>query len=171
MSITDSRTIPFAAMPDEARLWIVASPEAVPPDRSAALLEKVDAFLDDWHAHGHSVVGARDWRYDRFLMIAADEAATGVSGCSGDALFRVFKSAERDLGISLLDSSRVWYREATGIRSVSRGEFREAAARGEVTPDTLVFDNTAPTVGDVRAGRWERPMRESWHQQAFGRKF
>lgn len=163
MSITDSRSVPFATLPDEARLWILASPRAVDPATADALLQRVDAFLEEWHAHGHPVVGSRDWRYDRFLMIAADEAATGVSGCSGDALFRVFKVAERDLGITLLDGSLVWYRDGEEIRSATRGGFREATQRGELGPDTIVFDNTAATVGDVRAGRWERPMKESWH--------
>ena len=167
MSITNSRSVPFTDLPDEARLWILASPEPVDADTSAELLARVDAFLEEWHAHGHPVVGGRDWRYDRFLMIAADEAATGVSGCSTDALFRVFKAAERELGVRLLDGSLVWYRDGEGIRSASRAEFRQLVREKKVGPDTIVFDNTAATVGDVRANRWERPMRESWHGKAF----
>jgi hypothetical protein len=165
MSPTNSRTIDFAAMPDTARLWIVASPAELTPAIAGNLLERVDAFLEEWNAHGQPVVGARDLRYDRFLMIAADEAATGVSGCSGDALFRVFKGAESDLGISLLDSSRVWFRTANGIQTDTRAGFRERVKKGEVDAETIVFDNTAATVGDVRAGRWERPVRESWHRR------
>jgi hypothetical protein len=168
MSMTNSRSVPFALLPDEARLWVFASPADIPADRSAELLRRVDEFLEEWHAHGHPVVGGRDWRHDRFLLIAADEAATGVSGCSTDALFRVFKTAERDLGITLLDGSLIWYRDADGIASTTRAEFRERVKQGQVTADTIVFDNTAPTVGDARAGRWERPMRESWHARAFG---
>jgi hypothetical protein len=80
------------------------------------------------------------------------------------------KEAERDLGVSLLDSSRVWFRDGEAIRSETRGEFRERVKRGAAGADTTVFDNTAPTVGDVRAGRWERPMREAWHGRAFGAK-
>ena len=168
MSITNSRSVPFTELPDEARLWIFASPDALTPAASRELLARVDAFLEEWHAHGHPVVGGRDWRYDRFLMVAADEAATGVSGCSTDALFRIFKAAERELGISLLDGSLVWYREGNEIRSATRADFRDRVRRGEVTQDTIVFDNTTSSVGAVRQGRWERPMRESWHGKAFG---
>src|SRR5690606_9527185 len=110
MSITDSRSVPFATLPDAARLWIFASRDPVTGDTAAALLRRVDTFLEEWHAHGHPVVGGRDWRYDRFLMVAADEEATGVSGCSTDSLFRVFKAAERELGVTLLDGSLIWYR-------------------------------------------------------------
>jgi len=137
------------------------------PAAAEALLERIDRFIDDWHAHGRAVVGGRDLRYNQFLLIAADEKATGVTGCSTDSLFRTIKEAERELGITLLDSARVWYRDGEEVRSTARPEFRDRVKRGEVTADTIVFDNTAPTVGAVRSGRWERPMRESWHGKAF----
>ncbi|HEX6923961.1 MAG TPA: hypothetical protein VF167_00920 [Longimicrobiaceae bacterium] len=167
MTISNSRAVPFTELPDDARIWIFASPEPLSREQSSGLLERVDEFLEEWHAHGHPVVGGRDWRYDRFLVVGADERATGVSGCSTDALFRVFKAAERELGISLLDGSLVWFREGGEIRATTRAEFRRKVQAGEVGPDTIVFDNTARTAGDLRAGRWERPMRESWHAKAF----
>jgi hypothetical protein len=36
-----------------------------------------------------------------------------------------------------------------------------------VSEDTVVFDNTVATVGDLRAGKWERPFRDAWHAKAF----
>jgi hypothetical protein len=36
-----------------------------------------------------------------------------------------------------------------------------------VGEDTVVFDNTVATVGDLRAGKWERPFRDAWHAKAF----
>jgi hypothetical protein len=38
---------------------------------------------------------------------------------------------------------------------------------GEVGEDTVVFNNTIATVGELLAGKWEVPLRESWHAQAF----
>lgn len=159
----------FAEMPDAARVWVFAAPRALSEEEAARLLERVDDFLPRWHAHGHPVVGARDWRHDRFLLVAADEEATGVSGCSTDSLFRVLKEAEREIGTTLLDASRVWFRAADGeVASATRAEFREMVRRGEAGPETTVFDNTAASVGAVRSGAWERPLRESWHARAFG---
>lgn len=171
MISTNQRAVDFSSLPDAARLWIFAAAAPVSEDAALELLQRVDAFLEQWNAHGHPVVGGRDWRHGRFLLVAADEEATGVSGCSTDTLFRVVKEAERDLGVSLLDSSRVWFREGDEIRSETRGEFRDRVKRGAAGGETIVFDNTAATVGDVRAGRWERPMREAWHGRAFGGKF
>ena len=159
----------FSEMPDPARLWIFAAPHPLEESGEAWLRDLVERFVAQWTAHGAPVAGAYDIRESQFLLVAADEAATGVSGCSIDALSRTLRHAESELGTSLLDAaSRVWYREAGGtVRSVPRHEFRHAVSAGEIGEDTLVFDNTAANVGAVRRGEWERPMRESWHAQAF----
>lgn len=159
----------FSEMPDQARLWIFAAPQPLEESAEEWLRDHVGRFVAQWTAHGAPVAGAYDIRESQFLLVAADEAATGVSGCSIDALSRTLKQAESELGTTLLDAaSRVWYRDADGaVTSVPRAEFRQAVNSGEIGEDTLVFDNTAATVGAVRGGQWERPMRESWHAQAF----
>lgn len=160
--------VDFSLLPDDARVWVFAAPRALAPAGATALLEGVDGFLERWRAHGVPVVGARDWRYDRFLLVGADERATGVSGCSIDSLFRTLAEVQRQVGADFLDRSRVWFRGEDGeIRSVARPEFRTLARAGEVGEETVVFDNTVDTVGAVRGGRWEVPLRESWHAQAF----
>lgn len=159
----------FAQLPDDARVWVFAASRDLSPDESAALLRRVDAFLPRWNAHGAPVVGGRDWRHGRFLLVAADERATGVSGCSTDSLFHTLADAEQELGATLRNgASLVFYRDADGaVRGVPRPEFRRLAHSGEVGEETPVFDNTIATVGDVRAGRWERPFRDSWHARSF----
>lgn len=159
--------VPFSELPDDARLWVFAAPRPLATAEAEALLEQVDRFLEGWLAHGRPVVGGRELRYDRFLFVAADERATGVSGCSIDTLYRMLQELEDELGVRLRDSSPVWYRTEDGsIRTVSRSEFRELARAGEVGEDTVVFDNTVRSVGAGRKG-WEIPLRESWHAKAF----
>jgi hypothetical protein len=114
-------------------------------------------------------VGAREWRHDRFLLVGADERATGVSGCSIDSLFRSLKHLESTLGITLLDPSPVWFRDRAGeILAVPRAEFRRLAREGEAGADTVVFDNTVRSAGDLRAGRWETHAGGSWHANLLG---
>ena len=160
---------PFDDMPDDARLWIFASPDPLGEQAEARLRAQLEDFVDGWVAHGAPVHGAFDLRESRFLLVAADERATGVSGCSIDALTRTLKQAERELGVSLLDaSSRVWFRDGSGaVSALPRAEFRQAVRSGAVDVETPVFDNTAANVGAVRRGAWERPMRDSWHARAF----
>lgn len=159
--------ISFEELPDHARLWIFAASRPLASDESAALLHYVDAYLSTWEAHGAPLRVGRDWRYDRFLMVAADESAAGVSGCSIDGLVRSLRGAESRLGITLTHNAPVWYRDGDAIRQVSRTEFRELAKVGAVGLDTTVFDNSLATVAAVRQGRWELAARDSWHGQAF----
>ena len=161
--------VPFDQMPDDARLWVFAAARPLDDAQQAELLAHVDAFLEQWAAHGAPVVGARDLRHDRFLLVAADERATGVSGCSTDSLFRSLGALEQRLGTSLRDSSLVFWRDAEGaVQAAPRPAFRDAVRAGQVDADTPVFDNTVGSVGELRSGRWELPMRESWHGRAFG---
>ncbi len=163
-------SVSFDQLPDDARVWVFAAARPLGEAESASLLRGVDEFVEGWAAHGAPVRGARDWRHGRFLLVGADERATGVSGCSIDSLFHALAAAEADTGISLRDSSLVFFRDASGeIRSVPRPEFRRLAAAGEVSDDTPVFDNTVTTVGAIRAGRWETRLRDSWHARAFPR--
>lgn len=160
--------VDFSLLPGDARVWIFSASRPLSPAEADLLLERVDRFVEGWLAHGMPVVGARDWRHGRFLLVAADERATGVSGCSTDSLFRTIQEAERELDVTLLDRSGVWFRDAEGeVRCATRPEFRALARAGEVTEETPVFDHTVGTVGEVRGGRWELPLRDAWHAQAF----
>ena len=161
--------VPFPSLPPDARAWVFAATQPVVGSDAEDLLHEIDRFVHGWLAHGQPVVGSCDWRYDHFLLVAADERATGVSGCSIDSLFRSLKGLESRLGISLLDASPVWYRADGGhVVAVSRPEFRELVRAAEVGPDTIVFDNTVTTVAQIEGGEWERKMAESWHGRAFG---
>lgn len=161
--------IDFDDLPDSARVWIFPADRPLEPRERRELLDAVDEFLEDWNAHGAPLRGARDLRYARFLIVGVDEEAAPPSGCSIDALVRVFKEKERELDLRLLDRSPVWYREdpkggsAPPIRCVSRSEFRDLADAGAVAPDTVVFDPAVTRMDRIRGGDWEGPAHASWH--------
>lgn len=155
--------IDFDAMPDSARVWVFGAAAPLSGAARDELFAAVDAHLAGWNAHGVPLVCARDWRDDRFLAVAVNEAATGASGCSIDGLFRVLSRVESTIGTSLLDGSVVFWRDHKGIvHSAPRSEFRASAAQGTLTASTRVFDTTVNAVGAWRE-KFERPAVESWH--------
>lgn len=160
-------TLPFHEMPDRGRLWVFAAPRDLGPDEERRLLDEVDRFLEGWKAHGQPLTNARDWREHRFLFVAVDPVSEPPSGCSIDAMVRVLKGLEAELGVALTDHAPVHFRDGDEARSAARGEFKRMAAEGEVGPETPVFDTTITSVGELREGRWERPAREAWHGRAF----
>lgn len=160
--------IEFDALPDDARVWVFAADRALNQEQSANLLSAVDGFLRDWHAHGAPLRCARDWRDDRFLAIGVDQSTAGASGCSIDGLFRLFKAITPTLGASMLSGGTVFWRDPNGaVRSGTRKEFGAAAARGEVTDRTLVFDTTVATALGWRE-KFEAEASASWHSSLLG---
>ena len=144
---------------NDAHIWIFGISPSLDAAQSAAVLRQVDAFLDDWAAHGVPITGAREMREGSFLIIAADENRE-KSGCSIDRMFGTLKSLERELNVKILDANRVFLRDHGSVRAVARGEFRNAASL-----ETPVFDVTAEKLGEVRTGAWERRAADSWHRQ------
>lgn len=157
--------VDFDALPDDARVWVFGSGDALGDDLSAPLLRQVDAYLSQWAAHGEPLTSAREWRDQHFLVIGVDQSTAGASGCSIDALFRILQGLERSLGTSLVAGGRVFYRDARGVvQCVDRATFSARARAGEIDGDTEVFDTTVTTAGAVRE-RFARNASSSWHAQ------
>jgi hypothetical protein len=158
----------FEELPPHARLWTFAASRPVKEDEEQRILLAVDEFLAQWAAHGVPLTSARDWRYGRFLFVAVDEKAAGVSGCSIDALIRRLRVLEGELDLSLTDNEPVFFRDGEEIRQASRPEFKSLAGTGTVGAHTVVFDNTVQTIGALRDGGWEMPASQSWHAALLG---
>ncbi len=159
--------IPFDQLPPDARLWIFAADRSLSEHERERVLAEVDAFIEQWTAHGVPLRAGREVHHDRFVMVAVDERAAGASGCSVDALVRRMRQLQNTLGVDLVDNAPVLYREGKTITRVPRDQFAALAAAGTVTPATVVFDNTLTTVGDVQGGRWEVRAADAWHGRAF----
>ncbi len=161
--------VAFAELPGESRLWVFGVGRSLDGVEERALMDAVDEFLESWVAHGTPLRCGRDWRRGRFLLVAVDETSVPPSGCSIDAMVRVLKDQERALETTIVDNAPVWFLDdpSQEIRRVSRSEFKRLAERGDVGPETVVFDNAVTRLSEVRAGRWERPAHEGWHRKAF----
>lgn len=161
--------VPFASLPDDARVWVFAAADPVRGAAADALLDRVDRFLADWAAHGVPLRCARDWRDDRFLAVGVDQSVEGASGCSIDGMFRALRTLEPTLGTTLLGGGRVYWRDADGaVQVADREAFAARVGVGYGGGDAVpVFDTTVTTARDWRA-RFERPLRDSWHAQLVG---
>ncbi|MGZ4809752.1 MAG: hypothetical protein ACXVH7_01845 [Thermoanaerobaculia bacterium] len=153
----------ISQLPAESRIWVFGISPSLDAPKAARLLDRVDAFLADWNAHGHPIRAARDIRERSFLVIAVDQQAE-TSGCSIDRLFGTLRQLERDLGVAILDANRVFVRHGDGhVDAITRDEFTLNGDR-----HTIVFDTTAERLGEIRSGAWERHAEDSWHAKLLG---
>jgi hypothetical protein len=151
--------VPIDQLSNDARIWIFGISPSLDARQGELLLNRVNAFLDQWAAHGTPITAAADLREGSFLVVAADERSE-KSGCSIDRMFGTLRELERDLGVQILDSTRVFFRDNGNVRAADRADFKNAA-----DAETRVFDVTAERLGEVRQGAWERRAADSWHAQ------
>lgn len=156
----------LSQLPDSTRLWVYGASRALEDDESSAIERELAAYVAGWAAHGAPLDAAAAVIENRFVVVAVDERAARASGCSIDDMVHRIGELERVHGISLLDGTLVYYRGPEGkIVACDRPTFRRRAAEGEITPRTIVFDPMIATLGELRAGAFERAVAETWHRR------
>jgi hypothetical protein len=144
------------------RCWIFGS--AAPLDGEGGLAGSLSSFMTRWQSHGAAVTGG--WRvlHGHFLVVLQSPEGADPSGCSIDSMKGEIQGLEKMLGVSLLDSGRIFFRDGAGnVQAVTRAQFKSLAASGAVGYDTEVFDTTITDPAVL--GSFSRPLRDSWHLQ------
>ena len=150
----------------ETKLWIYAFSRKLDAGETTLVYSVLKNFVDEWKSHQHDVRGAFEIVHNQFILIAA-ESDNGISGCSIDSSVAVFKWLKAQHNLDALDRSFVFYRDGDVVRTTTRPDFQQLVDSGKVNSDTKVFNNTITTVGDLHAGKWQLPLSQSWHAQAF----
>jgi hypothetical protein len=159
--------IPFSQLPDTARLWIFPADRPLAPEEARLLAAAIEEGLAAWAAHGSPVTWGYELADDQFLLLGVDESTTALSGCSIDGAIRQMRDLEARIGVSFLDSGRIFFREEGAVRVLPRTAFRERVRSGAITGETPVLDPVLGRVSEWRQGRFELPFAESWHARAF----
>lgn len=148
----------FAA---DSRVWIYQSPRLFFLSEALVIEEMLETFVREWKSHGTPVRGYANLFYGQFIVLMADESATGVSGCSTDSSVRLIKEIEQRFGTPLFDRLMLTFRINDKVQVVPLAQVPHAIANGFIGPDTLYFDNTVTTKADLES-RWLIPLKDSW---------
>lgn len=157
----------FDQLPDNARLWAFASGTDLSEQEQEFVQQHVGEFLSGWAAHGAPLTAGLTLLHNRFLLVGVNQDETAPSGCSIDAMTRFLKQVREQTGIDFLDAPHCCFRSDDTVRSVDRKTFRQLAEEGTVDAETIVFDLTTATVGDVRARKFETAAADTWYAKAF----
>jgi hypothetical protein len=154
----------FAALPDDARLWLVAFDQ---PVEAARLAPEVDALLGRWRHKGVEYRGSWTLLEGRILAIAESTLASQPSGCAIDGMLRGVRQIAERLDLGLQDSQDVLARLPEGLRAFPRADLETRLADGTLGGGTQIIDLALLTLRDLRSGRMERPLAATW----IGRKY
>lgn len=157
----------FEKMPSYSRLWIYQSDRELTDSEVLAITNVLTNFIENWQAHGNSLVSSFEIRHGRFLILAVNEELTKATGCSIDKSVELMKAIEEEFKISLFDRTKVAYldqEEKINITSLSK--LKELVNEQQITSDTIIFDNLVQ-IKEQLDSQWQTKASNSWLKRYF----
>ncbi len=155
----------YFEMPLHSRAWIYQSERELTDVEINEIKRKAAMFLMEWTSHGNVMRATVDVLYNRFLVVLVDENAASASGCGIDKSVKFMQQMEKDYSINLFDRMLVSYRNPDStIQSTKLYTFEQMMEKGELSGETIVFNNLISTKEDMLS-KWEVPVKLSWHSR------
>jgi hypothetical protein len=118
-------------------------------------------FVQNWKSHGTPVKGYANLFFGRFIIIMADENATGVSGCSTDSSVHLIKAIEKKFAVNMFDRTMLTFYIKEKVEQIPLTQLNYAITNGFIKPDTLYFDNTVLTKITLE-NNWINAAKNTW---------
>lgn len=146
---------------DESRVWVYQSSRAFIEKEENEINEQLYQFYAQWQSHGTPVKGWAKLVFRQFIIFMADEAVTGVSGCSTDSSVRVVKSIERQYDVNMFDRLMLTFLVNEKAEMLPMNQVQYAIDKGYISGDTPLFNNVVGTKADLM-NKWLVPIKDSW---------
>jgi hypothetical protein len=146
---------------DDSRVWIYQSNRLFFISEALEMEEMLNDFATNWKSHGADVKGYANLFFGQFIVIMADETATGVSGCSTDSSVHLIKSIEEKYKVNMFDRQSLAFIVKDKIQILPLNQLEYAVENNFVNADTLYFNNTVLTKKEMLE-KWIIPVKESW---------
>lgn len=149
---------------DRARCWVYQSSTEIPEEQVSDIKQALEQYTARWESHGRILPAMADVLHRRFILIAVDGGGEPVCGRSVDASVRLVRDVGQRFGLNFFDRMQLAYLKDGVVKTAHKDDFPKLYASGEITDDTLFFDNLVQTLGDWRKA-WLKPLKESWARQ------
>jgi len=123
--------------------------------------DMLNEFTTQWKSHGTPVKGAGHLFFGQFIILMADERATGVSGCSTDSSVRLIKDIEERFGVNMFDRTTLAFVIKDKVQLLPMSQLQYAVDNGFINGDTLYFNNLVQTKEELES-TWIVTVKESW---------
>ena len=121
----------------------------------------LEDFVSNWQSHGDPVKGYANLFFGQFILLMADETATGVSGCSTDSSVRLIKTIEEKCKVQLFERQDLAFVVKDKIQLLPFSQLQYAVENNFINSDTLYFNNTVLTKRELEQN-WIIPAQKSW---------
>ncbi len=153
--------VPFQSLPDQARIWIFQSNRKFNSQESKIISDALSAFTEGWLVHGSTMKASFDLRFDRFIILAADEQANAASGCSIDDSVRTLKKIGEELNIDFFERTQVAFKEGDEVIAIPISNLKQKLADDVWNNNSLMFNNLVSTKHELTQG-WLVTAGSTW---------
>lgn len=160
MSLAYKHLVPEEFSSD-SKVWIYQSSRVFTVSEALDIETILEDFVSDWKSHGTPVKGFGTLFFGQFIVLMADEAITGVSGCSTDSSVRLIKALEASFKVTMFDRMNLAFYINEKIQLLPFNQMEYALEKSFIHPDTMFFDNTVLTKSGLM-DRWIIPFSSSW---------
>lgn len=143
----------FPGMPDNAKVWVYQSDRLLNDNDKAIIQTELNAFLDEWHAHGSELKADGAIFFDRFVILTVDEEQAMASGCSIDSSVRKMSEIGVKSNINFFERTNIAYLQNGEISLIPFTDLKKVYDQKEINDDTYIFDNSIQDIGTLRS-RW-----------------
>ncbi len=157
---------PFEELSAESRIWIYQADRALSNEEQQTLLLASEQFLQQWAAHGQSLLASATIEHSHFLIIATDEGFNMASGCSIDSSFRFVQEMGDKLNVGFFDRANLAFLKNDSVQFVKMNDLKSEVANGLIQGNSLFFDNNLSTKGELEE-KWIVKANESWLNRYF----
>jgi len=145
----------------DSRVWIYQSSRIFTLSEALAVEDLLNDFTDKWLSHGTPVKGAGYLFFGQFIILMADEKATGVSGCSTDSSVRLIKDIEQRFGLNMFDRTTLAFLVKDKVQLLPLSQLQYAFDNRFIDSHTLYFNNLVQTKVELE-NNWLIPIKDSW---------
>ncbi len=160
MNLNFQQHIP-ADFDDASKTWIYQSNRPFEASEILQIQQMLGAFVAVWKSHGADVKGYANLFFGQFLVLMADETATGVSGCSTDSSVHLIRSIEQKFNATLFDRQNLAFIIKEKIQLLPLGQLQYAVENNFIDANTTYFNNTVLSKKEL-LDKWILPVKESW---------
>src|SRR6187431_206334 len=144
----------------DSRVWIYQSSRFFTLNEAIAIEDLLNDFTSKWLSHGVPVKGAGYLFFGQFIILMADEEATGVSGCSTDSSVRLIKDIEQRFGVNMFDRTTLAFVVKDKVQLLPLSQLQYAFNNRFINSHTLYFNNVVQTKVELE-NNWLIPIKDS----------
>jgi hypothetical protein len=146
---------------DNSRVWIYQSSRLFFMSEALEMEDMLNNFATNWKSHGAAVKGYANLFFGQFIVLMADESATGVSGCSTDSSVHLIKSIEEKYKVQMFDRQNLAFVVKDKVQLLPLSQLEYGVENNFINGDTLYFNNTVLSKKEM-IEKWIITVKDSW---------